>query len=381
MKIAIVSDWFAPRRGGIEAQLLELTRRLGAAGNQVDVLTSTPGAAGEPGIHVRPLRVFTLPVIQLALSPALPGALRRELARGYDVVHAHVSVVSPVGYAAAAVARWLGLPTVVTFHSVLRHKRHLLRIANALAGIGRSAVLWSAVSEAVARQVRSAIRDADVCVLPNGIELAAWGGVEHAGDTARAHRDGVMLVSTMRFQRKKRPLPLIRAFARAASRANVPARLCIIGDGPERPAMEREIHDLGLMAGAARVELMGWRDHAELRAIYAGADGFVLPSTREAFGIAALEARAAGVPVIAMETSGATEFLRHDVDALICDDDQDLARSIARFLGDAALRQRLARARVSLDRYDWAGVVAEHQKVYRRAMARAGAAEGVVASA
>src|SRR5262245_11885566 len=149
MRIAIASDWFAPRRGGIEAQLSQLAERLGANGHEVDVLTTTPGAVDGSAYRIRPIRAFAIPGLDVPVSPMLIGRLRRQLQRGYDVVHAHVSVVSPVGYAAAAVARALDLPTTVTFHSVLRHKRHLLRVADTLAGLSRSAVAWSGVSHAV----------------------------------------------------------------------------------------------------------------------------------------------------------------------------------------------------------------------------------------
>lgn len=378
MKIAIASDWFAPRLGGIESQLLQLAERLGARGNEVDVLTSTPGARDGDAFRVRPLDVITLPKLQLAVSPALLPVLRRELRRGYDVVHAHVSVVSPVGYAAAAVARSLGLPTVLTFHSILRNKTYLLRAVNAVADVAKSAAVWSGVSDLVAGQVRHALGAADVVVLPNGIDLGFWRATRSASRTRQS--EGITLVSTMRLQRKKRPLHLVRAFALAASRSGAAARLLIMGDGPERSALQREIRELGLGEGRARVEMLGWLDPDRLRSIYADANGFVLASTRESFGIAALEARAAGLPVIAMEASGSREFLRHETNALICGDDAELMRSIVRFMRDEQLRARLANGPTDLERYDWSAVLSQHEAAYERARKRAAVAAGAVAA-
>jgi glycosyltransferase involved in cell wall biosynthesis len=380
LKIALATDWFAPRRGGIEWQLLELAERLASRGHEVDVLTSTPGAtngaANGGAFHVRALDLFTLPTIGLALSPALFHALRKELRRGYDVVHAHVSVVSPVGYGAAVVARTLGLPAVVTFHSVLRHKRYLLRAVDAVARLSDSAVVWSGVSQLVARQVRAALHKAEVSVLPNGIDVAFWTSPRLA--RRRSETQATTLVSTMRLHRKKRPLQLLRAFAQAAARVRSPVRLLIVGDGPERAALDREIRDLGLMQGRARAELLGWLDREALRTLYAEADGFALASTRESFGIAALEARAMGLPVIAMRASGSNEFLAHGINALICDDDEELMQSIARFLEDAPLRARLAGGLVALERYDWNAVLLEHEATYHRATTRAAVAAGAV---
>lgn len=368
-RIALVSDWFAPRRGGIEAQLLELAERLGARGHTVDVVTATPGAIAGHSFRVRPLGVYTLPPQDVALSPLLLSAMRRELGRGYDVVHAHVSVVSPVGWAGAFIARSLGLPTVVTFHSVLRGKAILLRMANAVADLRASAVMWTAVSGLVADQASRALSGAAVTLLRNGIDLRWWSGARN-GNVPQLH--GPTLVSTMRLQRKKRPRELLRAFASAARMTSDGARLLLIGDGPERAAVERDIEELELTAGA-RVEVLGWLEPDAVRAIYGAADGFVLASTRESFGIAALEARAAGLPVIAMR-GGSTEFLTHGRDALICDDDADFARAIGAFLANQDLRARLSHHAPSLTRYDWSEVLAEHEMAYARATARASAA-------
>lgn len=368
LRIALASDWFAPRRGGIEAQLLQLSSRLAQRGHHVDVLTSTPRSSDGDGFRVLRVGSPTLPGLDLAFSPTLIRDLQRELGRGYDVVHAHVSVVSPVGYTAAVVARSLGLPTVVTFHSILRHKRHLLRAMNAVTNLAASSVMWTAVSELVASQVRWALRKTEVGVLPNGIDLAFWGAVRQDAP----HREGIVtLVSAMRLHRKKRPRPLLAAFGRAVSGAATPVVLHIVGDGPERPAMERDIRAFGLDRGAVRVEMPGWLSAEALRSAYAAADGFVLASTRESFGIAALEAAAAGLPVIAMAESGSREFLADFGNSSLCDDDEDLARTIARFLAEPAPRSLTPVETTPLRRYDWSAVLSEHEATYRHAITRA----------
>jgi len=246
VRIAIVSDWFAPRRGGIEAQLLQLAERLGERGDEVDVITSTPEAVSGAHHRVRALRLLRLPKVDVAVSPRLVGALREALVTGYDVVHAHVSVVSPVGYIGAAVARSLDLPTLVTFHSILRYKRAALRAANAVVGLSRSRVRWTAVSELVATQVRHGLPDADVSVLPNGIDVRFWTVAADAPQPAHA---GVRIVSATRLHAKKRPLQLIRAFARAASRVATPMHLVIAG--------ELEVLGSHGMAAHAYPELLG----------------------------------------------------------------------------------------------------------------------------
>jgi glycosyltransferase involved in cell wall biosynthesis len=364
VKIAIATDWFAPRLGGIETQLVQLAQGLSARGHTVDVLTTTPGAHAA-GCTVRRLDVAVLPRIDLSMSPRLVPALRRELTRGYDVVHAHVSVMSPVGYAAAFAARSMDLPCVVTFHSVLRAKRLLLQSIDAIAGIGCSGVTWTAVSGLVAAQARSGLRT-DVTVLPNGIDLAAW-RARRAGTSAGSQPGAVTFISTMRLHRKKRPLELVRAFARAAARVHVPMRLLIAGVGPLADTLSAALRRARSANARIRCDLLGRLTPEKLRALYAESAAFVLPSRRESFGIAALEACASGLPVIAMRDGGSTEFLTDGVNALLCDDDQALVNAMARLAEDGALRARL-RKPTPLDRFDWSAVLADHEATYRRAM-------------
>src|SRR6185436_4257903 len=111
---------------------------------------------------------------------------------------------------------------------------------------------------------------------------------------------------------------VVRAFLAARARAGVSATLVLAGDGAARRRIEREI----LGRPAAGVELIGWRSPEQLRSLYGTADGFALASRHESFGIAALEARASGLPIIAMRSAGCRDFLRDGDDALLCDDDR-----------------------------------------------------------
>lgn len=372
MRIAIATDWFPPRLGGIESQLRQLADGLAARGHDVEVVTTTPGPQVAGAFRVRRLAVRTLPGTGVAIAPALVAELRQAL-QGVDVVHAHASVVSPVGYAAAAVSRATGTPVVLTFHSVLRVKRAALAVANALFRLDRSRVVWTAVSELVAGQLRRALPHAKVTILPNGLDLAFWRrALDEDARPASARNFPVTLVTAMRLHRKKRPAALLRAFASASNRGAV-ARLVVAGTGPQMPTLRRQVARLfGHESGA--VAFLPWQDADALRRLYARSDAFVLPSRDESFGLAALEARAAGLPVIAMRDAGCAEFLRHGENALLCDDDRGLRLAIRRVIEDHDLRRRLAARDLGLERYDWSVVLAAHEAAYAAAEARAGVA-------
>lgn len=360
MRIAIATDWFSPRTGGIEAQLAALAQRLASRGHEVTVITSTPGATNGTGYAVRRIAGPRVPLADVSISPTLARTLRAAIGDRFDLVHAHVSVVSPVGYLGAFAAASQGIPTVVTFHSVLRAKRLLLAAVSAVARLEERPIVWSAVSQLVAGQARSALGAADVAILPNGIDVAFWRGAA-AGSGAGARP--VTFVCAMRLHRKKRPRQLVAAFADAVRRAGTPARLVLAGTGPEMNALRRDIAPMS----PGTIDLIGWQDRTSLRNLYAAADAFVLPTRREAFGIAALEARAAGLPVIASTHAGSRDFLRHDHNAMLCESDSDFAAVMTRFIREPALRRRLAAGESPLESYDWDAVLRAHERVYARA--------------
>lgn len=377
LRVAIVTDWYLPRQGGIELHLADLARELAARGVAPQIVTTTPGPSRMNGVAVLRLPGSLIPGIDLAVSPALYWTLRRALAAGsYDLVHAHISVVSPTSFAAVLAAVRLGLPVVVTFHSVLLRLVPTLRAFDRALGWSRWPMLVSAVSERVAAQVRRAAPELDVVVLANGIDQAQWRAAPPSG--RRRSDSDLVVAATMRLHRKKRPLALLEAFRKAREAVRAQGRrlnLRIAGEGPERRKLETFIarHDL-----QDSVVLLGLQPRAALAALYRDADMFVLPTLREAFGLAALEARCAGLPVVAMRAAGAADFLIHERTALLADDDADLARQIARLALDDELRGRLAPPDAGLSRYAWSNVVAAHLDAYRRAIALASSASGPV---
>ena len=370
MRVALVCDWFLPRLGGIELHLRDLALALRARGVDASVVTTTRGPDVVDDVPVYRVRARLAPGAGFAVAPSLPRTLRALVrAQQFDVVHAHASVISPVAYAGALAGAAAALPTVLTFHSMLHRSSALLGASESLFGWSRGRIVLSAVSSVVATQAGRWIPDAAVAVLPNGIDVAFWRAAR------AAHDDRVLtFASAMRLSRKKRALSLVRAFARAArfvGRAT-PVRLVIAGDGPDRDAIRRLAAELGV---ADRVELPGQLSRVELRALYARSQAFVLPSERESFGIAALEARAAGLPVIAMLASGARDFIRQGVEGLLARDEPELARAMSRLALDVPFREHVARHNATVaPAYDWRDVAAQHVALY-------GGAAGLLASA
>ena len=155
---------------------------------------------------------------------------------------------------------------------------------------------------------------------------------------------------------------LLEAFASA--RASAPMCLSILGDGPERAALEAQARRHGMLATGAgeagRVHFAGWMSQAECAAYLRQADALVLPSLLECGGAVVLEAMAVGLPVIASAWGGPLDYLDDESGVLVPVESRErfvdgLADALARLAGDAALRERMGRAgrRRVMEEFDW----------------------------
>ncbi len=129
--------------------------------------------------------------------------------------------------------------------------------------------------------------------------------------------------------------------------------LRFVGDGPERPALERHVAEHGL---SANVILEGWQNADRVRVLYQQADIFALPSFAEGIPVVLMEAMAMEIPCVTTRITGIPELIRDEVDGLLVtpSSEQELAAAIARLCDDPQLRKRLgksARGRV-LEEYD-----------------------------
>jgi phosphatidylinositol alpha 1,6-mannosyltransferase len=367
MRILHVTDGFSPHVGGIEVFVEDLARRQAWAGHDVTVLTAEPEPAVSDGSAERwPFRLVRTP--PTLLHPLAPGEAREVALTGpYDVVHAHLSVVSPFATAVARATDEAGLTTVNTVHSMWASRRAVVRAVRALAEWDRSTIAWTTVSHAAAAEMQQVLRPGTpVDVVPNAVDVAWWRAGRHA-DPGRAQ---VTVISVMRLAGRKRPFAFLDVLERV--RANVGAaadlRAVVVGDGPLGPRLRAEISAGGL---ADWVTMTGMQTRAEIRARYRSADIYLAPAHHESFGIAALEARAAGLPVVAMETGGVGAFVAHGVEGLLCRDDDALVAGLTTLVTDTALRSKLALHNATQPPVqDWPHTLAAFDDVYVRAQRR-----------
>ena len=381
MKVALLTDCYLPRLGGIEVQTHDLAAHLLARGHEVEVFTATPGPRGERHGVVRPVdgvpvhRMAVRLPFELPVNPLAPPEVRRRLeGGGFDVAHVHMGVVSPFATDMVRVASGIDLPTAITWHCLMDRSAPLFRLLGQARRWGAAGAALSAVSGVAAANVAAVVGDdVPVHVFPNGIDVDHWRapGPRDDGGEARRGRP-VRVVAAMRFATRKRPLAVLEVAhrARQLAPADVPMSLTLFGEGPERRRLEAYVrrHDL-----ADWVSLPGRVTREELRAAYWDSDVYLTPARLEAFGIAALEARTAGLPVVARRDTGVGDFVVDGVNGLLGEDDDALAHGLARLVTDPELRGAIATTnRTERPAQDWAAVAALAEQEYVRAAAAPG---------
>lgn len=375
MRVAIVSDCYLPRLGGIEVQTSELAARLVAAGHDVEVFTLTPSGGFDDSRLPHPLRRMPsrvpLPNGMLVNPLAAPELRARLRAGRFDVVHAPVGVLSPFAFDGVRIALALDIPVAVTWHSMVARFGLAWTATGLLDAWAARGVALSAVSRVAAEAVSQASRHGvEVAVLPNGIDLPTWWQTPTSpreAATGAVEQGGVRVISAMRLAPRKRPLQLLDIVRRARELApQAGITLELVGEGELRGRIELSVRTHG---DEAWVSLPGRLTREELRARYGAADLYVSPVKLEAFGIAALEARCCGLPVVGYSGSGVTEFVRHEVNGLLAGSDDEAAGALARLASDTGEREAMRRHNLTVppERFDWPQVIDATLAEYTRA--------------
>jgi glycosyltransferase involved in cell wall biosynthesis len=366
MRIVHVTDAYLPQLGGIETHVADLVRHQSAAGHDVHVVTSTADATDPPDyVH----RVRGGWIREMVLGSVRSAQTVRDLRP--DVVHCHNSVLSPLAVAVAATAAEARLPTAVTVHSLLPAVGPLLPLSGSLLAVRGSRIAWSAVSDVAAAPVRRVLgARTQVAIMPNAVDVEWW---RDAPQPRPASGTGeVRVISVGRMAGRKRPMALVRMMARVRRLvpADVAVRLVLVGDGPQRRHVESRVRDLGM---SEWVELPGRLPRCDIRDVLSAADVYVAPATLESFGIAALEARAVGLPIVAKARGGVGEFVSHGVEGLLATSDRDMVRAIVELITAPSARATMrAHNRTVAPAFGWDDAMARTDRLYVHAAKLAG---------
>jgi D-inositol-3-phosphate glycosyltransferase len=387
--------------GGMNVYVVELSRRLAAAGIEVDIFTRATSSRLERiveiGDRVSVRNIHAGPFEGLAKGE-LPGQLcvfAREVLRAeaglplghYDVVHSHYWLSGQVG--ALARDRW-GVPLVHTMHTMAKVKNDAMALGDtpepSARIIGEEQVVQAAdmliaSTDLEAKQLVN-LYDADpgrVEVVPPGVDLSVF----RPRDTHAAREqlglplDAHIVLFAGRLQPLKGPDLLLRAIALLLEHEpDLRPRLVVaVVGGPSGTGLEHP-EALAELAAELRIEdvvrFVPPVPPAELALWDAAASVVAVPSYNESFGLVAAEAQAAGTPVVAAAVGGLTTVVADGQSGLLVDthQPQDWAHALGRVLLDDPLRGRLAQgARARAGAFSWEETAERTLDVYQRARA------------
>jgi 1,2-diacylglycerol 3-alpha-glucosyltransferase len=355
--IALVSDWYYPKAGGIEYSVDSLARNLQASGHEVHIITkNTDGIPWKDSLPV--IRLKGKVIAERSISPTAYKDLHRILKAGsYDIVHAH-GLDSPLAMVSLLLARITGIPCLMTSHSLVGPLRYPILMGARL--FLRFAAALIAVSSAV-EQESKAVFKGRLYRIPNGLDLRSPNGAVRSIPINTENRRFV-ITTVSRMTRKKGVHDLITIALRLLKKHDNLLFL-MIGEGPLRKKLEGKINALNL---TGHFLFTGEVSRGTVLDLLDKSDIFVLPSPREAFGIVILEAFLKKVPVVARNHSGVSDLITHGETGLLADDDEQMARYIEELIGRPELAASLsAAAYQELHRYRWQDIAKRIEEVYR----------------
>ncbi len=376
LRVAVVTETYPPEINGVSRTVGLMVEALIERGHEIHLVRPRQGP--EPDAPRRPkFRQRLVPGMPIPLYPDLRLGLvsRRSLQRSWsewrpDVVH--VVTEGPLGWAAVAAARRLGIPVSSDFHTNFHsYSRHY--------GFGL-------LSGVVARYLRALHNRAHCTLVPTaemqaGLEGLGFERVEVVGRgvdgdlfdprrrsealrSAWGCREGdIAVLHVGRLAPEKNLAHFVEAAE--AMRFLTAARVVLVGDGPQGATLRARHPDF---------VFAGMRTGEDLAAHYASADVFLFPSVTETFGNVTLEAMASGLAVVAYDYAAAQRHLRHAVSGLLAPlgDKAEFVKMAAQLARGPALQKRLgAEARRTAEALTWGRVFDEQEAVLRR-VAQAG---------
>lgn len=364
-----------PSLGGSGVVATELGKLLAEKGHEVHFIThSVPFRLGTfqknifyHEVEVSDYYVFRYPPYDLSLASKMAQVARM---RGLDVLHVHYAV--PHAICAYLAKQMLGdsLKIVTTLHgtdiTVLAQDETLKDMIRF--GINNSDAVTAVSKDLIAetKELLEITRHIDLTY--NFVDKRVYyprNCSDLRAGIAAPHEKILMHISN--FRPVKRVSDVVDIFAKVSER--LPARLVLVGEGPDLPKVQSKIQQLGL---EDRVTFLGKQD--DVAQVISIADLMLLPSEKESFGLVALEAMACGVPTVGSQAGGIPELVTHGETGFLAPigETDEMADYAYRLLSDPQLAARISANCLDRARSEFCNdlIMSEYEQIYYRVLGR-----------
>ena len=375
MRVAIVTETFLPKVDGIVKVCCLLLDYLARRGIEAMVIAPRYGALNR--YNAAP--VHSLPSLSIPLYPEarlgfVTLSLYRDLA-AFQPDIAHLFHPAMTGIPALAMFKWLGTPTLTSFHLDYARLARQYRLGPLHLGLARPFIdratkhvfNWSDYSLAPSRLVQARMLQLGiqrVGLWRRGVDAQAFHPRFRSQDMRREMTPGdpreIVLLYVGRLSPEKQIERLRSPLEQLPN-----TRLVLVGDGPARASLQR--HFAGLP-----VTFMGYLRGERLSQAYASADVFVFPSRLETFGLVVIEAMAAGLPVVAARVGGVADVVSEGETGYTFEsgDVSGLLEGLRQIVSDRDRMRRMGqRARAFAETQSWDAIMDELVEVYAQVIA------------
>ena len=371
MKIGIVCY---PTFGGSGVVATELGKALAKNGHQIHFITYTQPARLDffnenifyHEVNIASYPLFQYPPYESALAGKMVDVVKYEK---LDILHVHYAIPHATSaFLAKQILKCHGIdiPVITTLHGT---DITIVGKDASLAPVVTFSINESDGVTTVSQDLRKDTYEAfdikkDIAVITNFVDL------ERFKKQPKEHfkriicpKDEKLLVHTSNFRKVKRIEDIIQVFAKL--KLLIPSKLLLVGDGPERGPMEQLTRDLNL---GEDVRFVGKLDAIE--EVLSVADLFLMPSEKESFGLAALEAMACEVPVISSNTGGLPELNIQGVTGFLSNvgDVDDMVKNALYILQDENLPTFKSNALARAKEFDISTIVPQYERFYEKVL-------------
>ncbi|ACA59617.1 glycosyltransferase family 4 protein [Candidatus Desulforudis audaxviator] len=377
MRVAIFTDSYRPYTSGVVRSIETFSEELLALGHQVYIFAPRYGQ-----VQSREETIFRFYSVPSPTNPdyniAIPISLRLKATLKQlkvNIIHVHSPFM--LGRLGARCARDLELPLVFTYHTLYDQYVHYIPVARNLTRKMTQKLSVQFCNRCdmvlvptwvIGEYIRGLGVQVPVTKLPSGIKVEDFqqGDPQWLRERYGIGAEEKVLLFVGRLGQEKNIEFLLRAYRQVLDGLpQTPVRLVLVGGGPETGNLKLMAQALGI---AERTVFTGPLAGRDVVHCYAGADLFVFPSVTETQGLVIGEAKAAGVPAVAVDAFGVAEMVSHGEDGFLTSlSEQAFSEKILLLLNDEGLRRRMASTARENARELSAKVLAgQLENVYRR---------------